>query len=298
MIRSSIESPCPVCDRSKDKDCSWYPDKTTVMCKTYSDGAGHDESKWHYNGINKLGFQGTFRLKTAKSVRPKSRKDYYYPDRDGETLVKVTRIDDGKGKKDFYQQHWDTRNWVKGNPDKIKPLIPIYRYREVREAIDRGELIFIVEGESVADDLWRLGIPATTTIGGSGGYERYGDYHEDLKDARLILCPDRDAMGLKYMSNFDRDFSAQIEGWYLAGTAGLWKTPQGGMDIGDDITDHSYTKEQLIDRVITPTDYQQIISRSAESDDKNNIRPRFQTSWDDGLKLITSEVNDDEVKLH
>jgi hypothetical protein len=300
MIRSSVENPCPVCDRTKDKDCSWYPDKTTVMCKTYSDGAGHDELKWHYNGINKLGFQGKFILKAEKEfvkpVRPKSRTDYYYPDRDGKKLVKVTRIDDGEGNKEFPQSHWDTRNWVHGNPDEIKQLVPIYRYAEVRESIDRAELIFIVEGESVADDLWRLGIAATTTIGGSGGYERYGDYQDDLKDARLVLCPDRDAPGLKYMSNFDRDFSTQIEGWYLAGTAGMWKNPQGGMDIGDDITDHSYTTEQIFDRIITPSEFQETIEPGPESDSGKNTRPHFTTSWDEGLKFVTTEEQDGENK--
>jgi hypothetical protein len=301
MIRSSIESPCPVCSRTKDKDCSWYPDKTTVMCKTYSDGAGYDESKWHYNGINKLGFQGIFVRKQVqtdfvKSPRSKSSKSYEYPNRNGCQMIRVCRTEHGDGKKDFYQQHWNGSKWVKGNPDEIKPLIPVYRYAEVREAIERNELIFIVEGETTADALWTLGIAATTTIGGSGGYERYGDYIDDLKDGRLVLCPDRDAMGLKYMSNFDRDFSPQIEGWYLAGTAGMWKTPQGGMDIGDDITDNSYTKEQIVDRIITPSEFQETIAPGAKSDSGKNTRPHFTTSWDEGLKFVTTEEQDGENK--
>ena len=65
--------------------------------------------------------------------------------------------------------------------------------------------------------LWALDIPATTTIGGSGGYKTYGDYSNDLKSARLILAPDRDSSGLKYVANFQRDFAGQIEGYCLAG---------------------------------------------------------------------------------
>ena len=34
-IRSSIKSPCPVCGRTKDKDCSLHPDGKTAHCKTY-----------------------------------------------------------------------------------------------------------------------------------------------------------------------------------------------------------------------------------------------------------------------
>ena len=43
----------------------------------------------------------------------------------------------GDGKKDFYQQHWNGSKWVNGNPDHIKRLIPIYRYPEVQQAIQR-----------------------------------------------------------------------------------------------------------------------------------------------------------------
>jgi hypothetical protein len=262
IIRSSKSSPCPVCNRIKDGDCSWYPDGETVMCKTYSSGIGHDESKWHYIGTNELGFQGKFVLKKEqefiKSSRPKSSKDYDYLTREGSNLVRVSRTDDGSGLKKFYQSHWDGGKWINGNPNQIKPLIPIYRYADVSRAIERNEQIFIVEGESAADALWQLGIAATTTIGGSGGYSNYGNYQEDLKGARLVLSPDRDELGIKYMSNFERDFSSQIEGWYLAGSLGLWQNPQGGMDIGDDITDYKYTKEQILAKVITETEYKAV----------------------------------------
>mgnify|MGYP000252820189 CR=1 FL=1 len=272
-IRSSIKSPCPVCNRSKDKDCSSHPDGKIVHCKTFVDGIGHDESKWHYNGVNKQGFQGIFVLKEdekefVKSPRAKGKKYYYYPNRDGGLLVRVERIDYGSGKKkDFYQSHWDGSKWVSNNPDAIKAITPIYRYKEVQKAIERKELIFVVEGEAAADALWKLGIAATTTIGGSGSYTNYGSYLDDLVGARLALSPDRDAPGVEYMSNFLRDFSSQVEGWYLAGSVGLWKNPSGGMDIGDDISDHKYTKEQILAKVIEPDDYLNI--RSERQSDQN-----------------------------
>jgi Protein of unknown function (DUF3987) len=279
-IRSSIKSPCPVCGRIKDKDCSLHPDGKTAHCKTYVSGIGHDSSQWHYNGANKQGFQGIFVLKQVepefvKSPRPKSSKTYYYPNRDGSPLLRVNRIDKGDGNKDFYQQHWNGSKWVNGNPDRVKRLIPIYRYPEVQQAIQRRELIFVVEGEATADALWALGIAATTTIGGSGGYANYGSYLEDLLGARLVLSPDRDSAGLEYISNFQRDFSSQIEGWYLAGTVGLWKNPQGGMDIGDDITDRRLTKEQILAK---------IISGNAIGDYLNSSEPNISLAEDEEEK--------------
>ena len=255
LIHSSKNNPCPVCNRVKDGDCRWYPDVNTVLCHSFTDGVGHDESIWHYNGLNDNPIWGNYVRKTEKEFvkppRPKSEKSYYYPSRDGDNLVRVARKDDGSGKKSFYQNHWDGGKWLIGNPDHIKKLIPIYRYAEVQKAIALNQQIFVVEGETTADALWDLGIPATTTIGGSGGYSKYGKYQEDLKGARLILSPDRDTNGAKYISNFTRDFTTQIEGYCLAGAPGLWHNPQGGMDIADEIADYKYTKQQVLDRIIS-----------------------------------------------
>jgi hypothetical protein len=199
----------------------------------------------------------------VKPIRPKSRQEYFYPDRDGNSLIKVVRIDPGDGSnKGFPQFHWTGSRWETGNPKEIRHLIPIYRYQEVRQAIERSELIFWVEGENIADLLWEMGIAATTTIGGSGAYSEYGNYQADLSGARLALTPDRDSNGLKYIANIERDFPTQIEGYYLAGTQGLWRNPQGGMDIGDDLRDFQVTKDQILAKMISPGEYQAISSKS------------------------------------
>jgi putative DNA primase/helicase len=231
-----------------------------------------------------------------KPTRSQSRKEYFYPDRNGQPLVKVVRTDDGNGHKKFSQYHWDGAKWVHGNPDPIKKLIPIYRYSEVRKAIKRNEYIVVVEGEGIADLLWDLGIAATTTIGGSNGYRTYGNYAEDLASAKLILSPDRDDIGCKYMANFAKDFSSQIKGYYIAGTKRLWLKPEGGMDIGDDIRDHQLTKEQILAKVVSLEEYQQI--RSAKTV-KNNMTeggkqpPYFTSTIESGLGLVSFQKDKD-----
>jgi hypothetical protein len=185
--------------------------------------------------------------------------EYFYPDREGEPLVKVVRQDNGEGKKRFYQNHWGGHDWKKGNPQGVRAHIPIYRYLDVRAAIDRQESIWIVEGEKAADILWTMNIAATTTIGGSAGYSKYGDYRPDLAGAKLILCPDRDEQGLKYIRNFERDFPDQIGGYYLAGTQDFWPRLQGGMDIVDDINDYRYQKTDLEFKVITPAQFEALL---------------------------------------
>ena len=199
----------------------------------------------------------------VKPIRPKSEQEYFYPARDGKPLVMVKRIDHGDGsKKIFPQSHWDGGKWVSGNPDEVKKLIPIYRHAEVIEAIGEGKLIFIPEGEAAADALWQLGIPATTTIGGAGKFSAYGDYAEDLESGQFVLVPDRDPVGVKHMEEVAKFLGERVNGYYLAGTQGLWRNPQGGMDIGDDIQDHSYSKEQILGRIITPDKYRELTTKS------------------------------------
>ncbi|WP_310425704.1 DUF3987 domain-containing protein [Chamaesiphon sp. VAR_48_metabat_135_sub] len=246
---------CPVCNR---RNLDIHPPTGAYKCFS-----GECDPKDIRLAIDQLEGKPEWKPVQAewvKPIRPKAQTDYFYPDRDGNPLIKVVRSDDGEGNKKFPQFHWTGSNWKIGNPQEIRHRIPIYRLTEVRAAIGRGELIFWVEGENTADLLWKLGIAATTTLGGSDGYCRYGTYQADLAGARLVLTPDRDSNGLKYITNIKVDFANQIEGYYLAGTQGLWQNPQGGMDIGDDIRDHNLTKEQILAKVISPHKYGEIIN--------------------------------------
>jgi predicted P-loop ATPase len=262
---------CPACDKN---DLDIHPLTGAYRC--FSGGCEPEDIR---QAIDKLEGKPEWKPEKdvwVKPVRPKSEKEYFYPERasapqggrDGNNLVKVTRKDDGNGNKKFSQFHWAGGKWVSGNPSEKKKLVPIYRYAEVQQAIEHNELIFVVEGEATADLLWKLGIAATTTIGGSGGYSTYGDYRQDLIGARLVLAPDRDSNGLKYIGNVATDFSGQIEGYYLAGTQGLWKKPEWGMDIGDDIHDNQLTKEQILAKVISPGEYQEAIEPKAKTEKK------------------------------
>ena len=124
-----------------------------------------------------------------KSIRPKQKRVWEYPDRNGNPLVRVIRIDDGKGgKPKRWQESWDGEKWVKGLKGVKREDIPIYKYKEIREAIAAGEIIFIVEGEPCCDALWKLGITATTNIGGGDKWKPSDT--KDLAGASVVLCPD------------------------------------------------------------------------------------------------------------
>ncbi|MFN9559798.1 MAG: DUF3987 domain-containing protein, partial [Dolichospermum sp.] len=183
----------------------------------------------------------------AKPPRPAKTTHYYYPDRDGNPLIRVVRKDDGKGKKDFYQQHWDGKQWVKGLAEIKRENIPIYRYKEVKEAIANGENIFICEGEGKADLLWSLGLPATCNIAGSGKWRETDS--KDLEGASVILCPDRDVPGVKHCEAIANDFP-NAQWLYCFPDSPLWNhLPESrGADLSDWI-DEGATKDDIINAI-------------------------------------------------
>ncbi|MDF0553178.1 DUF3987 domain-containing protein [Kamptonema sp. UHCC 0994] len=170
----------------------------------------------------------------TKPVRPAGKSVFLYDDREGNNCVRVTRIDDGKGHKDFPQSAWDGKKWQSNLDGLDRSRIPCYRYQEVRAAIAQGNPIFICEGEGVADSLWEIGIAATTFIGGSGNYRKYGSYRQDLEGAKLVLCPDRDEPGLAYMKEISEDFP-DAQWCYAPPSDFFWaRLPKNrGLDIKD-----------------------------------------------------------------
>jgi predicted P-loop ATPase len=233
------ENPCPHCGKS---DWCYRIAELTVCNRDAEPALGWQRtSKTDRNG------KPYYAPATQeKQVHPQGKTEYVYHSRDGQPLVKVTRIDDGNGKKKIFQSHWDGKNWVKGLTEEIKKAIPIYRYGEVKQAISSSKPIFIVEGEGVADKLWALGLAATTTIGGAGKYRAYGSSQQDLEGATLVLCPDRDTPGLAHMEDINKDFPDAK--WLYAPPSDFYWThlpKTGGLDIKDWIESGATTENIL-----------------------------------------------------
>lgn len=186
----------------------------------------------------------------SKPVRPKAERKWEYRDRQGKPLVAVKRIDDGNGGRKIMQGHWDGDRYKPGCPAEVRPDIPIYRYSDVQKAISDGEpFVFWVEGEPCADALWGLGIPATTSIGGCEGLERYGNYRDDLQGVQVVLCPDMDLAGLKYAEKVQGLYPDAL--WCYAFPDSAWwdKVPQkGGLDIADWV-DQGATRDQILEAI-------------------------------------------------
>lgn len=205
------------------------------------------------------------RENNTKPVRPAANISYFYNDRHGKRLVKITRIDDGKGHKEFPQSAWNGKVWQSNLKGLDRSKIPCYRYQEVRQAIAQGNPIFVTEGEGKADALWQIGIAATTFMGGSGNYRNYGNYQQDLEGAKLVLCPDRDLPGLKYMEEISEDYP-DSQWLYAPPSDFFWShLPQNrGLDIKDWIAGGA-TAAQILEAVGKKKDLKVVASTSTTS---------------------------------
>ncbi|MEL4895476.1 DUF3987 domain-containing protein, partial [Crocosphaera sp. Alani8] len=184
-----------------------------------------------------------------KAIRPKKERSWIYRDRQGQFLIKVTRTDDGNGKRSFNQYHWNGKQWISGYGPVNREDIPIYRYREVREAIAQNKTIFIVEGEPCADLLWKKGIPATCNIGGSGKWLPH--HSKDLESAKVVICPDRDVCGVEHADTIVKDFP-DAQWLYAFPDSPMWQNlPENkGLDLADWVEDYKLSKDDVLTAVV------------------------------------------------
>ncbi|MDY6900010.1 MAG: DUF3987 domain-containing protein, partial [Cyanobacteriota bacterium] len=221
-----------------------------------------------------------------KSIRSKNFREWVYQDRQGNPLIKVRRVDDGQGQKKQWQEHWNGQKWVKGYGQIKKEDIPIYRYREIREAIARGETIFVVEGEPCADILWNRGIPATTNIGGSGKW--LASHTKDLESAKsIVLSPDRDKPGVKHMEDIASGIPS-AKWLYPFPDCPLWNQeipPNKGLDVLDWIKDQKITKEDIFNSL---EEQPRNFKLRNNNQNNNNIR-QHTTSLTEPRNAVTSK---------
>ena len=109
--------------------------------------------------------QGNFAYRINRYVKP-----------DGEKQMMIERFENGEKKFKL--------------PDELR--LP-YNLPQVREAIQKGETIYFVEGESDADALAANGYTATCVPFGANGWNKR--YTEHFKGASICFIPDNDKTG-------------------------------------------------------------------------------------------------------
>ena len=294
-------NPCPHCGKT---DWCYSIGDLSVCNRDYPPAEGwYETSKCDREGHVYYALVDT---KPQKQMRQSQTRTWEYYDHSGNKLVRVVRIDPQKiiwqeywlehpelakfrtkdcwvklSQKDYQQKRCTEAQWKLFNQLKqeIRKHIPIYRYQDIKQAISENKTIFIVEGESCADKLWNLGIPATTNIGGSKKWQKHNtiEIQKEFKhlNPSIVLCPDRDQPGIEHMEKIFHDFpSAQ---WlYAFPQSSVWSRhlpPSKGLDIADWI-DELKSSHRLSNQQIVKTIYQSIEKYrrvTISSDNKLNL---------------------------
>jgi len=112
---------------------------------------------------------------------------YEYTDIEGKVLYEVVR---SEGKK-FLQRRPDGKGGFVWNLDGIQRVL--YRLPTLRPSIERGNTIYIPEGEKDVHTLESLDLTATCNSGGAGKWR--DSYSDILRGASVVILPDNDKPG-------------------------------------------------------------------------------------------------------
>jgi hypothetical protein len=199
---------------------------------------------------------------------------YDYKDASGKLLFQVCRTAD----KRFFQRRPDGRGgWVNGLGD-VKPVL--YRLPEVLKAVQRGETVFIPEGEKDVDNLARLGLAATTAPIGAGKWRDY--YSEHLKGAKAVILPDNDEPGRKHAQQAAKSLYGKAASVKVLELPGL---PEKG-DISDWLAAGG-TREELLELAAEAPEWEPQKQGEEKSKDSEEDKP---SQADILIRIATGEA--------
>lgn len=165
-----------------------------------------------------------------QSTSPQKRTEYPYCDAQGSVLYRKVRIEPGKTKrKDFYAERYCDGKWIKGLGDVQRVL---YRLPEVIMAKEKGENIYLPEGEKNCDRLREGGLVATTSTEGAAGPWRE-QYTETLSQANVVLLFDEDIPGHHRRDTIIHKLSGKVASLKVVQLPGLEFTKDHGVDVSD-----------------------------------------------------------------
>lgn len=256
----TFPSPCPHCGKeNKNKWCYEYTSERGVLygvCQREAEPAQGWESTEYFDKEGKRKYR-MIQERFVKQVRPKASRSWTYHDTNGKPLVLVKREDDGTGDPKYSQWHYSQLGELSRGLGPVKSEnIPVYSYDSVRQAIEGGHTIWIVEGESCVDALNALfegDYAVTTNIGGSGKWKDFNT--ENLAGAnRVIICPDRDVPGKKHaekVAEHLRRAGIPFSWCFPDPTNWEWQDlpPKKGFDVADWLKDKTNDLVKLIDSV-------------------------------------------------
>lgn len=145
---------------------------------------------------------GSHAPRTVATPERRTVATYTYTDRDGRPVHYRDRVEwfeGGEIQKAVYPRRLDG---TKGGTASVP-----YRLHQVAATIPEGGTVILVEGEKAADALHERGYIATTT-GSATSWRRH--FAEHFRDARMVIWPDADAPGERYIADAASDLAGMV----------------------------------------------------------------------------------------
>jgi hypothetical protein len=179
---------CPQCSHTRS-------DKKAKVLGVTIEG---DSARWGCNHCPWTGPEKGNGKANGHDHSPAATHDYTW---DGTLLFQKVRNPPGSRARFYCRRPNGSGGWI----DDLEGIDrkPLYRWPEVEEAVAKDLEIAIVEGESDANALWAIGIPATCNFDGAADVTKKPDarpkwkpeYSQLLAGARLVVFNDHDDPG-------------------------------------------------------------------------------------------------------
>jgi hypothetical protein len=234
---------CPKCSNGRKR----AHQNNRVLGVTIKDGA----VKW---GCNHCGWTGP---EKGTNGHADHLITYDYCDASGEIAFQKVR-GYKNGEKFFWLRRPDGHgDWINGTAGVNTRII--YRLPEINEAIANGYTIAVVEGEKDADNLWRIGLPATCNAGGASEPDKnpkwYPEHSEQLRGADIVVLNDNDPAGIAHayaVARLSLGIAASVRRLDFA--AHWLECPKGG-DVSDWLA-KGHTREELDELIEGAPDFE------------------------------------------
>lgn len=192
-------SPCPICGGHKD-----LPQGSGERCWGFESKDGHgaictrEESPHEAKSGDHIGWFHPLDSSPAQEANASvSDNDienvYRYDDEDGVPSFEVVRF---SGKR-FKQRRVGASTWGINGVRRFP-----YRLPQIIEAANRGERVYVVEGEKDVHAIENAGAVATCNPGGAGKWE--AAYAEYLRSAEVLIVADKDDVGRAHAAQVRR----------------------------------------------------------------------------------------------